>query len=81
LKRFYRKGEQVTLKPANPKYRSHRGNGSKRAGTRCLVGVWRGCDLWVDTAGVIELQAMTSKASNPKGKIRFIELTELVLET
>jgi hypothetical protein len=37
--------------------------------------------FWVDTAGVIELQAMTSKASNPKGKIRFIELTELVLET
>jgi repressor LexA len=44
LKRFYRKGEQVTLKPANPKYVPIEVTAASVQVQGVLVGVWRGCD-------------------------------------
>ncbi|HEY9904849.1 MAG TPA: transcriptional repressor LexA [Candidatus Sericytochromatia bacterium] len=44
LKRFYRKGEQVTLKPANPKYRPIEVKAASVQVQGVLVGVWRGYD-------------------------------------
>jgi repressor LexA len=44
LKRFYRKGEQVTLKPANPKYEPIEVTATSVQVQGVLVGVWRGCD-------------------------------------
>jgi repressor LexA len=44
LKRFYRKGEQVTLKPANPKYIPIEVTATSVQVQGVLVGVWRGGD-------------------------------------
>ena len=41
LKRFYRKGEQVTLKPANPKYKPIEVMANSVQVQGVLVGVWR----------------------------------------
>jgi repressor LexA len=41
LKRFYRQGEQVTLKPANPKYNSIEVTATEVEVQGILVGVWR----------------------------------------
>jgi repressor LexA len=48
LKRFYRKGDLVTLKPANPKYEPIEVAASNVQVQGLLVGVWRGYD-GVDT--------------------------------
>lgn len=45
LKRFYRKGKQVTLKPANPKYAPIEAPAPDVQVQGVLVGVWRGYDL------------------------------------
>jgi len=45
LKRFYRRGEQVTLKPANPKYQPIEVTANSVQVQGVLVGVWRGYDL------------------------------------
>ena len=42
LKRFYRKGERVTLKPANPKYIPIEVMAKSVQVQGVLVGVWRG---------------------------------------
>ncbi|HEY9893422.1 MAG TPA: transcriptional repressor LexA [Candidatus Sericytochromatia bacterium] len=42
LKRFYRKGEQVTLKPANPRYFPIEVKATNVQVQGVLVGVWRG---------------------------------------
>jgi repressor LexA len=44
LKRFYRKGEQVTLKPANPKYHPIEVMAKNVQVQGVLVGVWRNCE-------------------------------------
>jgi repressor LexA len=44
LKRFYRHGEQVTLKPANAKYLPIEVTAAQVQVQGILVGVWRGCD-------------------------------------
>jgi repressor LexA len=41
LKRFYRKGEQVMLKPANPKYKPIEVMANSVQVQGVLVGVWR----------------------------------------
>lgn len=48
LKRFYRIGDQVTLKPANPKYQPIEVAASSVQVQGVLVGVWRGLDLEVN---------------------------------
>jgi repressor LexA len=50
LKRFYRKGERVTLKPANPKYRPIEVTAKSVEVQGVLVGVWRGYDPPVKSA-------------------------------
>jgi repressor LexA len=50
LKRFYRKGERVTLKPANPKYRPIEVTAKSVQVQGVLVGVWRGYDPPVKSA-------------------------------
>ncbi|HEY9635806.1 MAG TPA: transcriptional repressor LexA [Coleofasciculaceae cyanobacterium] len=45
LKRFYRNGERVTLKPANPKYLPIEVTARSVQVQGVLVGVWRGYDL------------------------------------
>ncbi|HEY9821303.1 MAG TPA: transcriptional repressor LexA [Candidatus Sericytochromatia bacterium] len=50
LKRFYRKGEQVTLKPANPKYVPIEVTAASVQVQGVLVGVWRGCDPTTNSA-------------------------------
>jgi repressor LexA len=42
LKRFYRRGEQVMLKPANPKYQPIEVSATQVQVQGVLVGVWRG---------------------------------------
>ncbi|MBW4620389.1 MAG: transcriptional repressor LexA [Cyanosarcina radialis HA8281-LM2] len=42
LKRFYRSGEQVMLKPANPKYKPIEVSATQVQVQGVLVGVWRG---------------------------------------
>lgn len=44
LKRFHRKGEQVTLKPANPKYQPIEAVATQVEVQGTLVGVWRSYD-------------------------------------
>ena len=44
LKRFYRQGQQVTLKPANPKYIPIEVQATNVQVQGVLVGVWRGYD-------------------------------------
>lgn len=44
LKRFYRKGEQVTLKPANPKYLPIEVTAKSVQVQGVLVGIWRDYD-------------------------------------
>jgi repressor LexA len=44
LKHFYRKGEQVTLKPANPKYLPIEVTAKSVQVQGVLVGVWRNYD-------------------------------------
>ncbi len=44
LKRFYRKGEQVTLKPANSKYTPIEVSAASVQVQGVLVGVWRDYD-------------------------------------
>lgn len=44
LKRFYRKGEHVTLKPANPNYAPIEVKARNVQVQGILVGVWRGYD-------------------------------------
>ena len=44
LKRFYRKGERVTLKPSNPKYFPIEVMAKRVQVQGVLVGVWRGYD-------------------------------------
>ncbi|HEY9668212.1 MAG TPA: transcriptional repressor LexA [Coleofasciculaceae cyanobacterium] len=48
LKRFYRTGDQVMLKPANPKYQPIEVAASSVQVQGVLVGVWRGLDLEVN---------------------------------
>jgi repressor LexA len=50
LKRFYRKGERVTLKPANAKYRPIEVTAKSVQVQGVLVGVWRGYDPPVKSA-------------------------------
>lgn len=50
LKRFYRKGERVTLKPANPKYVPIEVMAKSVQVQGVLVGVWRGYDSPVKSA-------------------------------
>jgi repressor LexA len=45
LKRFYRQGERVTLKPSNSKYQPIEVAATSVQVQGILVGVWRGCDL------------------------------------
>jgi repressor LexA len=45
LKRFYRKGERVTLKPANPKYHPIEVAAASVQVQGVLVGVWRGYEV------------------------------------
>lgn len=44
LKHFYRRGEQITLKPANPKYKPIEATAAQVQVQGVLVGVWRGYD-------------------------------------
>lgn len=44
LKRFYRRGERVTLKPANPQYKPIEVTATQVEVQGILVGVWRGYD-------------------------------------
>ncbi len=44
LKRFYRHGQQVTLKPANANYHPIEVTAAQVQVQGILVGVWRGCD-------------------------------------
>jgi repressor LexA len=45
LKRFYRKGERVTLKPANPKYEPIEVMATNVQVQGVLIGIWRGYEL------------------------------------
>jgi repressor LexA len=45
LKRYHRQGEQITLKPANPKYEPIKVVADQVQVQGILVGVWRGYDL------------------------------------
>lgn len=42
LKRFYRRGDHVTLKPANPKYKPIEVAAMQVQVQGALIGVWRG---------------------------------------
>ncbi|MBD1834179.1 repressor LexA [Cyanobacteria bacterium FACHB-472] len=44
LKRYHRQGEQITLKPANPKYDPIKVKATRVQVQGVLVGVWRGCE-------------------------------------
>lgn len=49
LKRFYREGEKVTLKPSNPKYLPIEVTAKNVQVQGVLVGVWRGCNPNIKT--------------------------------
>lgn len=50
LKRFYRKSDRVTLKPANPKYQPIEAPADQVQVQGVLVGVWRGYEMPVKSA-------------------------------
>lgn len=50
LKRFYRQGKHVTLKPANSKYAPIEVMATSVQVQGVLVGVWRGCDPTANSA-------------------------------
>ncbi|MBE9126872.1 MULTISPECIES: transcriptional repressor LexA [unclassified Coleofasciculus] len=51
LKRFYREGDRVTLKPSNSKYLPIEVTATNVQVQGVLVGVWRGCDPNVKPTG------------------------------